>query len=201
MEEEFGRPQIPLSSFTAVFVPWALLMVAGIGYAEMTNFPEHFRIAATIWIVWPFAVISLGLRAAGRNGSIALLSWTVGFVAFVLHQILAITDMFGGDLGAVFARQGVTAAVNFALAIWWAIDLYLMWSATAPPPRWVHLQRLAFAIALMIAMFVASVILKQGFVRYLAIASIILGLLIAWVARRRAPAASHLQQPFGVAAQ
>jgi hypothetical protein len=49
----------------------------------------------------------------------------------------------------------------------------------------VHLQRLAFAIALVIAMFVASVILKQGFVRYLAIASIVLGLLIAWLARRR----------------
>jgi hypothetical protein len=116
---------------------------------------------------------------------VALLAWTVGFVAFLLHQILAVTDMFGGDFGAVFARQGITAAMNFALAIWWAVDLYLMWSERTPPPRWVHLQRLAFAIALVIAMFVASVILKQGFVRYLAIASIVLGLLIAWLARRR----------------
>ena len=185
MDAGFNRPQILLPTFTAVFVPFALLMVAGIAYAEVTNFPEHFRIAATIWIVWPFAAISLGLRAAGRSGSVALLTWTVGYAAFLLHQILAVTDMFGGSFSAVFARQGVTAALNFALAIWWAVDLYLMWSETAPPPRWVHLQRLGLAIALPIAMFVASVILKEGFVRYLAIASIILAVLIALAARPR----------------
>jgi hypothetical protein len=180
MDAEVGRPQIPLSAFTGVFVPWALLMVAGFLYYHVSSFPEHFRIVATIWIVWPFVAVSLGLRAAGRSGSVALLTWTVGFVAFLLHQILAVADMFGGDLGAVFARQGVTAAMNFALAIWWAVDLYFMWS-DRPQPRWVHLQRVAFAIALVIAMFVASVILKEGFVRYLAISSILFGLLIAWL--------------------
>lgn len=170
-------PRLTLAAFTLTFVPFAVSLVIANLWAEASVFPAHTRVAVTIWIVLPFAALALSLRAAGRDGPVASLTWSFGLAAFLLHQFFAVAYFFGGSLELVYQRQGAAVATaNFVLAIWWSLDVALLWLGSKS--KYTLWQRRIFSVLLPMALLFAAVVLKDGTVRWVALGCVVLWLVV-----------------------
>lgn len=165
---------IRLGTFTATFVPFALMLVAANIYAEISAHLVFNRVTTTIWIAIVLVTPSFFLFIADRGRSANpywLLTWTFSFLAYLLHFYFAFGVMHGGVISSVYAKQGsITASYNFLITIWWLLDVIFAW--TVRENRWITTSRVVLHIALFIGLVVASVFLKDGVAR-------LLGLLMA----------------------
>lgn len=171
MSDDLHAPT--LSQLTFTFVPFALLLalsiVAALAEPEVLFARTHFTVWAMIVLTTPALCVF-----AVRFGREPLtnwwqLYWTFGYLAYLAHFYFGFWVMFGADLAAVFASQGIlVAGSNFALTALWGGDVILSWVARRRSRinQWVTLAAHLFAA---VSMFVSAIVFKAGTVRILGV--------------------------------
>ena len=182
---------VTLAEFTAVFVPFGILVVFALLWPEFTETLDLNRTKATIWaasillipalVLYPFRTMSIGIA------NLSHLYWTFAGFIFVLHAYWAVFVIFNG-IGDTFKQMGpIVASVNFFLTIWWIIDVVWLWTTSSESASFARAQ-LAARVFVFLVFAVTLVALRGGSVRILGfvfIAAVLAALLVRLWARAR----------------
>lgn len=145
-----------------------LLLGAGMAGITFLSIAEgDVSYARTQWtaalaLILAAPAIALYVLEGGPPGRWWRAFWTVALAAYLAHFWWAVFRAYGGDVGAIVARQGWVAYTNFAVTIVWTLDVVLAWimPASAGAAR-IALRFVAWA-GVTISFLVASAFFRSG---------------------------------------
>lgn len=167
------RPnQVTLLQFSAVFIPFGLLLVFAMLWPEVTGALQLNRTKATIWCTSLILIPALALapfRSASQpTTNLAVLFGLFAYLLFLVHAYLAVLIIFDG-IADTWAQMGpLIAGTNFALVILWGLDLVLILSVSYPP-RWLVIAHAAVQVFVFLVFAITLIALRGGPVRGLGI--------------------------------
>ncbi len=154
----------------------------------------------TIWIALACWFTALCMTEGGRQGKDRSFRafWTLGFLAYLLHVILAFHlhhDWSHAAAVAEVARQTAdTTGFDWGGGIWfnylftaaWGIDTIRLWIHSAPSLRAQWLTRLwrGFMFSMI---FNATVVFEEGAVRWLGLIACLILVSLHWTRSRKSP--------------
>lgn len=155
MEPAFIDSRPTLRSLAATYVPFGLGVVVALLAAEFTQNLRLFRTIYSIRLSMGFSLVALGLFPSRRLSAGRLnawrLTWTFGFLAYLIHFLYAWFGVFGGQVATanryptrfgfaegakittwdlVVQHQGEFILYSNLIATGlWALDVLLAWMA------------------------------------------------------------------------
>lgn len=162
---------ITLAQFTFTFVPFSLLLSAGLLGAEATLDLPQYRMIYSIWASLVLTIPALSFHilpgVSQTRQNYWTLLWTFAYGAYLVHFYYAVFVHYHGNFGEMFAHQGLKiAGPNLLVTAWWGLDVILAWSVDCSK-RWVRIERGLVHVLVIGIFFVSSVVIFKGFVNIL----------------------------------
>ncbi|HKU44182.1 MAG TPA: hypothetical protein VJR89_38740 [Polyangiales bacterium] len=185
-----ARVHITLHSFTATFVPFALLLSAALLAAETTDSLEQHRLVYTIWVSLALSgpALALYVLPQHRDRDYTRLLWTFAYLAYLGHFYYAFGKHYHFSARELYAGQGALIATgNLLLTAAWSVDVVLSWCFQAVP-RWLRIEQVATRIFYMVEVVASALVLFHGFVRVIGAfvtALVAISCLAYWLTRPR----------------
>jgi len=170
--------RLTLAAVSHTWVPFALLLGAGLLAAEVAPNLDLGRTVYSLWVSLGLAGAALAVYAFAHPGAAFerhwRLFWTVAYLAYLVHVATALTYLAKlyfttglGPYGAALDHLGLAiAAVNTLLTVWWGVDVVLSW-LTRAPAKWIRWQRLGVHVLALALFFVSASVFRGGFVAVL----------------------------------
>jgi hypothetical protein len=165
---------ISQTAVTFTFVPFAIALAIALLVPEQSDTLDHGRLIFASWVSLACSAVALCLFVfpSTRNGQYELLTWTLGFAAYLVHFYFAFGVKYGFSVPRTYAAQGVVIATsNFLLTALWTFDVAAGW-AVRGVPRWQVIERAVVRALVFVTFVMSGVVIFSGPVRVLGIAMI-----------------------------
>ena len=167
------RPRaITLGQFSAVFIPFGILLVGALMWPETTDAVDLNRTIATIWaatVLLGVALTVYPLRGISQGtNNLASLYWTGAWLIFLAHAYWATFIIYDGVADTWHQMGPKIAGANFFLTFWWSMDVVLVWTVIREP-RWLTWFHIAARLFAFLVFAVTLLFLRAGPARYLGV--------------------------------
>jgi hypothetical protein len=179
---------------TFTFVPFSLALAFSIFAAILqpaVDFARaQFLIRSSLFLTTPALFIYILCFHRNPLNNYWRLYWTCGCLAYLAHFYFAYFILFRGDFAAVLVAQGALVAwSNMAVTALWTLDILLSWLTVQRPGAIVWFRTVTHLLVF-VSFFLATVVFKDGLIRYLGIAmtvGVLAGLLLRLSPRPQQP--------------